>query len=242
MVERFAIISDVHANAWALEAVLETVQQCNIKTILNLGDCVYGPLEPARSAELLMKYATVSVSGNQDREIVQTHLMSATHEFVRVQLTQSHRDWLASLPMTTIYQEAFLCHGTPHSDETYLLESPNQAGVALHRSETIQNFLGDIKATLIFCGHSHTPRTVLIGDKLIVNPGSVGLQAYQDEEPFVHTMQMGSPHARFAICEKRDDGWFVEHVVVPYDWEKAASTAANYGRRDWECWLRYGRA
>jgi putative phosphoesterase len=242
VVERFAVISDVHANAWALEAVLEAIGQRNIKTILNLGDCVYGLLEPARSAELLMKYATVSISGNQDREVLDSSMVSATYEFVREQLTREHKTWLASLPMTTMYQEAFLCHGTPHSDETYLLESPNQAGLALHSSETIENLLGDIKANLIFCGHSHTSRTVLVSGRLIVNPGSVGLQAYQDEEPFVHSMQMGSPHARFAICEKRDDGWFVEHVVVPYDWEKAASTAANYGHRDWEHWLRYGRA
>ncbi|EOW6434492.1 metallophosphoesterase family protein [Cronobacter turicensis] len=54
--------------------------------------------------------------------------------------------------------------------------------------------------SLILCGHTHIPRSVEISSTcLIVNPGSVGLQAYDDEHPFFHKMEAGSPHARYAI-------------------------------------------
>jgi 3',5'-cyclic AMP phosphodiesterase CpdA len=42
-----ALISDIHGNSWALDAVLEDINQRGIDQIVNLGDCVYGPLDPA---------------------------------------------------------------------------------------------------------------------------------------------------------------------------------------------------
>jgi hypothetical protein len=57
---------------------------------------------------------------------------------------------------------------------------------------------------------------VQCGDVLIVNPGSVGLQAYDDEHPHPHVVENGAPHARYAIVEK-PAGWQVDLRAVPYD-------------------------
>ena len=94
------------------------------------------------------------------------------------------------------------------------------------------------------CGHSHLPRTVELPDgRLIINPGSVGLPAYSDTVAVLpHAMETGSPHARYAVIERADAGWRVEHVAVPYDWEAASLAAASNGRTDWAEWLRTGRA
>ena len=63
----FAVIADVHGNAWALEAVLGDIARRGVKGIVNLGDNANGPLDPARSVELLRGCDAIHVRGNGDR-------------------------------------------------------------------------------------------------------------------------------------------------------------------------------
>jgi hypothetical protein len=94
---------------------------------------------------------------------------------------------------------------------------------------------------LILCGHSHIPRLAhLSSGGIIVNPGSVGIQAYQGHHPRPHTVEMGSPHARYALCEQSPAGWKVEFVAVPYDWDAASLLARQRARPDWDRALRTG--
>ena len=96
-------------------------------------------------------------------------------------------------------------------------------------------------ASLILCGHTHLPRSARLDDgRLIVNPGSVGLQAYSDDRPFFHLMETGTPHAKYAIVEKIDGNWVSEHISVCYDWESAAAMAEANGRSDWIIPLKQG--
>ena len=80
------------------------------------------------------------------------------------------------------------------------------------------------------------------GAVTIVNPGSVGLPAYTDDDPWPHAMEAGSPHARYAVLEHTRTGWRVDPVAVEYDWEAAARAAERNGRPDWAAWIRTGRA
>ncbi len=75
-----------------------------------------------------------------------------------------------------------------------------------------------------------------------MNPGSVGLPAYEDDEPHPHTMETGIPHARYALISGGADGWVVEDVAVPYDWDAAVEAAFENERPDWAAWLATGRA
>lgn len=59
--------------------------------------------------------------------------------------------------------------------------------------------------------------------------------------PYVHTMQAGSPHARYAIAERANDNWIVDLIEVAYDWEDAARMAEAHGRADWASGLRTGK-
>lgn len=71
----------------------------------------------------------------------------------------------------------------------YLLEDLSRGYALLCSNNEIIDFIANQKSKLICCGHSHTPRIVnLSSGQLIVNPGSVGLQAYIDEESVVHFM------------------------------------------------------
>ena len=64
---RFAAIADVHGNIAALEAVLADIAALGITDVVNLGDHVSGPLEAARTADLLMARDFPSIRGDQDR-------------------------------------------------------------------------------------------------------------------------------------------------------------------------------
>jgi hypothetical protein len=55
-------------------------------------------------------------------------------------------------------------------------------------------------------------------------------------------MESGSPHAKYVILSRVQEQWMVSHVIVPYDWQKAAAKARENGRLDWAAWLESGRA
>jgi hypothetical protein len=80
---------------------------------------------------------------------------------------------------------------------------------------------------------------------LIVNPGSVGLPAYDDAHAYpksrYHRVENGSPDARYAVLERAPDGWVCQLISVPYDHESMAALADQRGRPDWAHALRTGR-
>ena len=67
MSEKIAVMADIHGNTWALDAVLADIKHREITQIVNLGDCVYGSLDPAGTLERLMGANMISIAGNQDR-------------------------------------------------------------------------------------------------------------------------------------------------------------------------------
>lgn len=244
--ERIAVMSDIHGNIRALDAVLEDVRGRGIEDIVNLGDSVYGPLDPAGTADLLMDSGIKSISGNQDRILFDRSeevLRSTDHRFVLGRLNRAHLEWLDHLPSTRVLGGVLFCHGTPASDDAYLLERITDRGVVLDEDAAIRARLGGVREEVVFCGHSHVPRTIRSSDgRLVVNPGSVGLPAYTDDVPYPHAMEAGTPHARYAILSRSPRGYGVEHVLVPYPWEEAATVATRNGREDWARWIKTGRA
>jgi len=244
---KVAAIADVHGNIWALRAVLQDIEQRGIEKIVNLGDCLYGPLDPHGTAQILIRLNIPTVRGNEDRIVVDSpdeQSQPPTLRYVRNSLTPEHLAWLRSLDLTTVaYDQFFLCHGTPEQDDQYLLQEVTRSGVCLRKTGELKAHLCSVELPVVLCGHDHVPHTVYLPDgRLIVNPGSVGLAAYTDDLPFPHAMEAGSPHARYSIVSKTDTGWLVENIAVPYDWETAARMALHAGRPDWAEWLKRGRA
>lgn len=243
-----AVIADIHGNRWALEAVLQDIDRRGIQQIVNLGDHLTGPLDPAGTADLLLGRAMVSILGNDDRVLFSPDAqLSASQRYTRDRLAPAQLDWLRVLPATTVFaDELFLCHGDLF-DAPHLLEQVTTAGVFLRSTADIEASVADIAQPVIFCGHSHVPRTVALpSGKLIINPGSVGLPAYTEETveeaPIFHSMESGSPHARYAILHRMRDDWQVEHIQIPYDWNHAAHVAYSNQRPDWAGWISTGRA
>lgn len=77
---------------------------------------------------------------------------------------------------------------------------------------------------------------------LIVNPGSVGLQAFADDHPYPHVVESGSPDARYAIVERGPAGWTSQLLTVPYAHQPMAELAGQRNRPDWAHALMTGYA
>jgi len=233
-----ALLADIHGNAWALEAVLADAARRGVTEFIDLGDVLYGPLAPRRTYDLLQGIPlTAQVRGNQDRLIV-SGPSAPTVDWVRQDLGPEPVAWLASLPPLATRGDRLLCHGTPASDTAYLLEDVSTGRPVVRPDAAIQALLGDFDSRWILCGHSHVPRLVLLASgQTVLNPGSVGLPAYDDDAPVPHFMETFSPHACYATVE-RD---VVSFHRVPYDWTAAAGSALDLGRPDWARGIATGR-
>jgi predicted phosphodiesterase len=252
---KIAVISDVHGNLNALQEVLADADRFGVDQIFNLGDTLGGPLESARTADLLMQRRIPMIAGNHERQLLTLppEKLNRSDACTASEINPAHRTWLASAPPTQwLSDDVFACHGTPGSDLDYWLETitndfgqHGSPGMRAATQPEVEQRLGSgahaDKATLILCGHTHVPRVAQALGITIVNPGSVGLPAYDDMHPFKHYVETGSPHARYAIVEKTSQGWHTELRSVPYDFEPMARMAEQRGRPDWAIALRTGR-
>jgi len=246
MSNTIAVISDIHGNSWALEAVINDIHKRGIKKIINLGDSIYGPLDPIGTIDILVDNEVISLLGNEDRIIIE-HLHTKTNnrtlEYLRKCLHTIIIEWLKELFFDYNYEDnIYCCHGSPSSCSEYLLEKVYPNSIAIKSSNELEQELTNINQKIILCGHSHMPKLVEINKKIIVNPGSVGLQAYQDDQPFFHKMENFSPHARYSVIMYSNHSFKVNQIAVPYEYKIPALIAIKNGFSDWSRWIESGRA
>lgn len=225
---RLAVLADIHGNDDALAAVIDDLAGQSPDLIVNLGDCLSGPLWPVQTADRLIDLGWLTVRGNHDRWLVQPPSPVGPWEAEAIpRLTPAHRAWLSDLPATAVVEDIFLCHATPQDDLTYWLDRPLPSG-EMQRSDlaTITDLAGDLPHSLLLCGHTHIPRAVrLLDGRMVVNPGSVGCPGYTDEAPWPHRVCAGTPWAAYALLDRGRHGWTLAHRQVPYDPSRAVLAA-----------------
>jgi predicted phosphodiesterase len=244
---KFAVLSDIHSNVFALEAVIADAKKHGVDLMVNLGDILYGPIAPKATFDMLMKNPMITLCGNQDRQIFEATddelASNPTMQFIIDDLGEAPIAWMKSLPFDIqLNDEVYLCHGTPSDDLIYLLEDISFGYARLREDIEIVSLLNNQTSTLICCGHTHTPRTVSLSTgQIIVNPGSVGLQAYTDDVPVVHSIENYTPMASYSIIEKTADCWNIQHHRVSYNVELAVAECEKRERLDWVHFLTTGR-
>jgi len=234
---RLAVIADIHGNVLALQAALADIARRGPDRIVNLGDCVSGPLWPRETVDTLGALGLATVRGNHDRWVAETprDRMYPSDAFACDRLAPEQRVALGALPARLDLAEGIVAvHGTPGDDNRYLLEDVVDGRLALATPVAIAQRLGGLGAGLLLCAHSHLPRVAHgPGGMLIVNPGSVGCPAYADPTPPAHVSEAGSPHARYALLTRWSGVWSIEMIAVAYDWDAAAKRAADHARPEW---------
>lgn len=244
---RLAIVADIHGNLPALQAVIDDMAARQIDACINLGDCVSGPLWPRETLALLHDKGWPTVRGNHDRSVGDLGAvdLGPSDVYARAMLGPAERAWLYALPLQLEPLDGTVAmHARPDDDDAYLLEEQQGQRLVPADAETIRTRLGLTRAAVVLTGHSHLPRCRKLPDgPWIVNPGSVGCPAYDDDssEP-PHISETGSPAARYAILEERAQGLMVELLSLPYPHETAAARADANDRPDWAHALRTGYA
>ncbi len=234
---RIAVISDIHGNLSALDAVLADIASRGADLTVNLGDCLSGPLDGAGTADRLMELDLPTVMGNHDQWLIDRPFeeMGAWERPVHPHLSDAAKDWLGSMPATLEIEGLFFCHGTPASNRSNWLDINRGTSLRLAPHDEIEAAAEGIDAPVMFCGHTHQARTVRLRDgRLIVNPGSVGCPAYCDRRqnpPMIFTS--GAPDARYAMVEYRNGTWRPDLVQVPYYPAPMIARARAAGEDDW---------
>jgi putative phosphoesterase len=212
---RMLVISDLHANWPALEAVLAAEPHDHL---LVVGDLVsYGP-HAREVVEYVRQHATLAVRGNHDEALAHQvdcrcaaaskPLAEATRARHREQLTADQVAFLGSLPTTASFTAGgltlFAVHASPR-DHFYRYTLTPSAPDAHLAEET-----SGIEADYVLLGHTHLPLARGVGPRMLVNPGSVG-------QP-----RDGDPRASYAVIEDGD----VQLKRAAYDIER---TVRNLG-------------
>lgn len=221
---RLAVLTDVHGNAFALEAVLADIRATSPDATYNLGDTVWGAADPGRAWALQQEFAPPSVRGNTDEFMLSelSELQPATRlyrEFVESQLGGVPPE-LRRLPVSLSVAdgEVLLSHGSPRDPWEYLmLSGDHHDSQRLATPAELRERLHGAAARVVVVGHSHTE---LLDTRLgvsVVNAGSVSRQKY------------GDPAARWVLLDRGNGGWTVSFRRVEYDIEAAAHWAEWHG-------------
>lgn len=228
---KIAIISDIHGNNEALDAVLKSIKDEKTDKIFCLGDLAMAGPEPSKLVrkikDLLQNNNFLLIQGNTDEKLgnydenfenvlkEKIPVMANAYRADLSELTNEDKEFLANLPENLIVDEngvkIMLCHGSPRkNDENITGDLP---------IETVEEMVANTEADVIFCGHTHVPcGFALESGKTVVNVGSVG-------RPFSENPM--SCYAIINICENGD--YEIEHKFVKYDFESAAKKLENRG-------------
>lgn len=246
---RIAVISDIHGNSFALDAVLSAISAIEPKVVVNLGDSLSGAVDPAATAHTLRAYSEfVTVRGNHDRQLLTSNpdRLVGVDQMTHTVLTEDDRRWLGSAQAVhLLVPDVIAFHGSPTDDLCYLLETVEDGLFREATDDEVVMRLGGAygRYELYLCGHTHLQRSRTLPDGgLVVNPGSVGWPAFADDSPHPHVVEARTPDARFTVVDRADGRWTAQEYAVAYDHEAAAARAERHGRRDIAHALRTGTA
>jgi putative phosphoesterase len=216
---RVALISDLHGNAVALHAVLESIRESRVDRVVCLGDvATLGPA-PHEVIEMLAELECPCIRGNHDDFLLDPELIrSYTDAPPIVQaVTACREDTTASeLAFVATFQPTLdldldglalrLFHGSPRSNTEDLLATTPPAA--------LDDALGPDRPTVMIGGHTHVQMLRQHHGTLLVNPGSVGL-------PFAAYVHGGPPtilpHAEYAVVESVSGNVSVSLRRVPLE-------------------------
>ncbi|QXM05429.1 metallophosphoesterase family protein [Crassaminicella indica] len=215
---KIAIITDIHANIFALEEVLQDIENKGIENIYCLGDLVgYGPF-PNEVINLIKERNIPTVQGNYDHSVGEElfacgcdykdsksmALGTKSLYWSQENTKEENKKWLRELPkkieIEVEGQKILLVHGSPRKNNEYLYEDAKE----------LEEIAESINADIMVCGHTHKPFYKLVKGIYMINAGSVGKPKH------------GNPKATYVIIDVQREGVKIQIIEVAYDYEKMA--------------------
>lgn len=229
---RLAILADVHGNGDALRAVLADLdERGGADQLLVLGDIVLLGPDPGEAVQLLMARDAVGVYGNTDLFLLQTDWLSFDPQseeeeadralclWALERLDEQAEAWLRALPFQREVEaegeRLLLVHGSTRSVRDEIrAETPDDG---------VREMMGDTRADLILCGHTHAQFDRTVDSVRLINPGCVGYPLGQEGA------------ARYALLAW-DGKWRVEFRTACYDVETTIARLLA-AQRPYRLWI-----
>ena len=209
---KLAVLSDIHGNLTAFNAVLNDINKLGIDKYIIAGDHVVDCPEPNEVLEKIKSLNAYVIKGNREEYVLNFH-------------KGLHNEWREYKQMApTVWT-----HNAIDEDNIkYIDELPEQLNISLPKKDTIrvvhgspfdiyeelfpdkypervEKALKGIKESVLICGHIHESWSKVAYNKLIVNPGSVGVHFNKNK------------FAQYAVLTWKDNHWVASHHQVEYD-------------------------
>ena len=235
---RAAVLSDIHANRQALEAVLAAVEEAGVDEIWCLGDMVGYGADPDACTALVRERASLCLVGNHDLALLGaldistfSEAAAAAVEWTRGTVAEETLEFLRGLEPAASHQGVGLFHASPRDPIWEYVLSTDQADAGLDAQEERVGLIGHSHISLFFVRAPGDPRAHAQGAQAtdetelelgegewLLNPGSVGQP--RDGDP------------RAAWLELDTERWLARYHRLPYDVEGAAAAIREAGLPD----------
>ena len=235
---RALVVSDLHANAEALSAVMKRVMRKKYEVVVCLGDFVGYGAQPNHVLDTMrtLRGRKVYIRGNHDRVAAGldnadgfNNAAKTAALWTRDRLSAPNRRFLRDLTVgPVVHEDVMLCHGSPYDEDEYVFNVHHAAQV-----------MALFNQPFILFGHTHLPAVFSIDDRQNVNGFAVrGDATVKLDARFRYLINPGSvgqprdriPHASFVIfdSEKRT----VQFFRVEYDVKKTQTSILKAGLPD----------
>ena len=208
---KIAVISDIHANVYALMNVLEDIDNEKVDIIICLGDLVgYGP-HPNEVISMIKERHILCIKGNYDNSVVdneysyirETPINSFSLPWAVNELKEENRIFLENLPsaitLNIANKNLLFVHGSPNKINEYLFKD----------GDNTLDTMNSISADVLICAHTHIPGIKEFGTKVYVNCGSIG-------KP-----KIGRPNITYCILNVNNhEGMNIQIKEIPYEFNR----------------------
>jgi predicted phosphodiesterase len=214
---RYAILSDIHANLEALEAVLADAREHECTHFICLGDVVGYNANPHECVERVREMDCPIVKGNHDEQasLIESsgdfnELAERAIQWTRDNLTEEDKEWLQGLRLQRQVRDFTIVHAT--------LDTPGQWGYVFNNLDAAASFTYQ-HTTVCFFGHTHVPMA-FIRDEGVRRVRIEQLRIEMSKKYFINVGSVGQPRDadwRAAYCIYNIDKNVVEQRRVKYD-------------------------
>lgn len=225
---RIAILSDIHGNYSALEAVVRDFDRTRPDRIINLGDLIFGGPQPVACLKMLEEIGAVSVRGNTDDffapgATLPVPALQPYMDFILRSCGDIDLSALSRLPFShtepTPGGDILCFHASPRSNEEYLLP---------WTEKEVPGILDAVTASTVACGHQRRAYQFRTDSgHLILSTGSVGL-------PYD-----GDPRSAYTLVEFNGADLYATSIRIAYDIQETLRAAEAAGHPD-VAWLERG--
>lgn len=229
----YAVMSDIHGNLEALEAVLRDVPE-EVGTIYCLGDVIGYGASPNKCCDLAREWQMPLITGNHDLAVADLDtdlswfnpVAAAAVKWTREQLTEENRQFLISRPRTMQHERALFVHGSIRDPDEYILDqSSARENLAILKSEYPE-------ALVCFFGHTHVKAVAPSPNGALGEDGSLDLSAngpYLVNPGSVGQPRDGDTFASYVVVDKDSPGLKVTYRFVEYDVKLAQAKIREAG-------------